>query len=68
MKCESKNAEQIFSTVLLVIFRDNLIPFVWKSIVPIRALKNLEKSKPDSPSRISSARKSTSRNSDQKYS
>ena len=42
-----KNAEQIFSTVVFVIFRDNLIPIVWKSIVPIKAMKNLEKSKPD---------------------
>ena len=28
-------------------FRDNLIPIVWKSIVPIKSLKNLEKRKPD---------------------
>ena len=45
LKCESNNAEQIFSTVLFVIFRDNLIPIVWTSIVPIKAMKNLEKSK-----------------------
>ena len=34
-------------TVLFVIFRDNLIPIVWKSVVPIKAMKNPEKSKPD---------------------
>ena len=44
LKCESKNAEQIFSTVLL---RDNLIPIAWKSIVLTKAMKNLEKSRPD---------------------
>ena len=27
--------------------QNNLIPIVWKSIVPIKALKNLEMSKPD---------------------
>ena len=47
LKCESNNAYQIFSTILFVIFRDKLIPIVWKSIVPIKAMKNLEKSKPD---------------------
>ena len=36
LKCESKNAEQSVSTVLFVIFRDNLIPIVWKSIVPMK--------------------------------
>ena len=41
------NLEQIFSTVLIVIFRDNLIPIVWKSVVPLKAVINLEKSKPD---------------------
>ena len=46
LKCESEDAEQIFATVLFVIFRDNIIPIVWKSIVPIKAMKNLEKSKP----------------------
>ena len=30
-----------------MIFRDNLIPIVWNSILPIKATKNLEKSKPD---------------------
>ena len=47
LKCESKNAEQIFSTLLFVIFRHNLIPIAWKSIVPIMAVKNHEKSRPD---------------------
>ena len=47
LKCESKKAEQIFSTVPFVIFRDNLIPIVWKSVVPTQALKNIEKSRPD---------------------
>ena len=40
-------AEQIISTILFVIFRDNLIPIVWKSIVPVKAVKNLEESRPD---------------------
>ena len=67
LKCESKDAEQIFSTVLFVIFRDNLIPTVWKSVVPVNAMRNLEKSKPDfMKSQLSE--KSTSRNSNQKYS
>ena len=39
--------QQIFSTVLFVIFRNNLIPIPWKSIVHIKAMKNLEKSKPN---------------------
>ena len=47
LKCEGKKAGQIFSTVLFVIFRDTLIPIAWKSIVPINAVKNLEKSRPD---------------------
>ena len=47
LRCDSKNAEQSFSTVLFVISRDNPIPIVWKSIVPIKAVKNLEKSRPD---------------------
>ena len=45
--CESKNAGQSFSTVLFVIFRDNSILIVWKSIVPTKATKNLEESRPD---------------------
>ena len=40
----TKNAEQSFSTVLVVIFRDNLIPIIWKSIVLIKAMKNIENS------------------------
>ena len=44
MLAEAKS-EQSFSTVLFVIFRDNLIPIVWKSIVPIKAMKNLENSR-----------------------
>ena len=32
---------------LFVIFRDNLTPIVWKSVVPIKSIKNLEKSRPD---------------------
>ena len=47
LKCESKNAEQIFSTFLFMIFRDNLILIVWNSIVPIKAMKNLEKNRLD---------------------
>ena len=39
LKCESMKAEQIISTV---IFRDNLIPIVLKSIVLIKVMKNLE--------------------------
>ena len=35
------------STVLFVIFRDNLILVVWKSIVPSKAMKNPKKSRPD---------------------
>ena len=31
------------SMKVFVTFRDNLIPIVWKSIVPSMALKNLEK-------------------------
>ena len=46
LKSESMKAEQIISTFLFVIFRDNLIPIVWKSIVPIKAVKNLEKGRP----------------------
>ena len=30
-----------------MIFRDNLIPIVWKYIVPITAMNNLEKCRPD---------------------
>ena len=41
---KARKQSLFFSTILFVIFRDNLIPIVWKSIVPIKAMKNLEKS------------------------
>ena len=47
LKCESKNAEQTFSTVLFVIFRDHLIPIAWKSLVLIKAKELLEKDRSD---------------------
>ena len=47
LKHESTKTEQIISTVLFMIFRDNLIPIGWKSVVPIKAMKNLEKSRSD---------------------
>ena len=43
LMCESMKAEQIISTVLFVIFRDNLIPIVWKSILPIQGVEEFRK-------------------------
>ena len=66
-KQESRKAEEIFSTVLFAILRDNLIPTVRKPVVPVNAMKILEKSKPDFMKSLLSE-KSMSRNSNQKYS
>ena len=45
LKCESRKAERIFSIILLAIFRDNLIPIDWKSIVLIIVARNLKENK-----------------------
>ena len=47
LKCESKYAQEIVSTIMFLIFTNNLMPIVWKSLVLIKAMKNLEKSRPD---------------------